>query len=192
MSSWPTRFGWLCRLVPCGRLKLPRTCLTHTIYLAYAGSGLARSRLTRSLSCPRVGPPDPHELARLACPVLTPPPISRFVEYKDLETRVDALKNVHTQMLKITGVYQTESYDYPTQIVESVGEGFGQLSYGFNTFAQKNLKVYLRAILISLVHADSMREKYADERFASVTCLTGHQPPAPRRDRPSCTSDTGI
>lgn len=62
-------------------------------------------------------------------------------EYKDLETRVDALKNVHTQMLKITGVYTTESYDYPTQIVESVGEGFGQLSYGFNTFAQKNLKV---------------------------------------------------
>ncbi|KAL7411817.1 BAR domain-containing family protein [Mrakia frigida] len=61
-------------------------------------------------------------------------------EYKDLEARVDALKNVHQAMLKITGVYTTESYDYPTQITESVAELGGQLSYGINAFAQKNLK----------------------------------------------------
>ncbi|KAJ7281553.1 hypothetical protein C8J57DRAFT_1433453 [Mycena rebaudengoi] len=34
-------------------------------------------------------------------------------EYKDLEARVDALREAHVQLLKIANVYETESYDYP-------------------------------------------------------------------------------
>ncbi|KZT30327.1 hypothetical protein NEOLEDRAFT_1054584 [Neolentinus lepideus HHB14362 ss-1] len=43
-------------------------------------------------------------------------------EYKDLETRVDALRQAHLALLKITRVYESESYDYPTQIQESLAE----------------------------------------------------------------------
>ncbi|CED82866.1 BAR domain-containing family [Phaffia rhodozyma] len=61
-------------------------------------------------------------------------------EYKDLEARVDALKTVHQNMLKITKVYETESYDYPTQITESVAELGGNITHSFSLFAQNNLK----------------------------------------------------
>ncbi|TFK51479.1 hypothetical protein OE88DRAFT_1735375 [Heliocybe sulcata] len=41
-------------------------------------------------------------------------------EYKDLEARVDALRQAHLNLLKITRVYESDSYDYPTQIQESL------------------------------------------------------------------------
>jgi len=40
-------------------------------------------------------------------------------EYRDLEARVDALKAAHNSLLKVASVYAT-SYDYPTQIQESL------------------------------------------------------------------------
>jgi hypothetical protein len=81
------------------------------------------------------------------------------VEYKQLEARVDALRDVHTRLLKITKVHETESvsrllrmplpesayaraqYDYPVDITESVGEIGQQATSAWSSFANKNLKV---------------------------------------------------
>ncbi|KAF8216466.1 BAR domain-containing family protein [Mycena galopus ATCC 62051] len=61
-------------------------------------------------------------------------------EYKDLEARVDALREAHVALLKITGVYDTESYDYPVQINESITELSTSIGYGITNFAATNLK----------------------------------------------------
>ncbi|ORY32297.1 BAR domain-containing family protein [Naematelia encephala] len=61
-------------------------------------------------------------------------------EYKQLEARVDALKDVHTKLLKITKVHETESYDYPSDIAESVSDISTQAASVWSTFANKNLK----------------------------------------------------
>ncbi|KAJ7043591.1 BAR domain-containing family protein [Mycena alexandri] len=61
-------------------------------------------------------------------------------EYRDLEARVDALKEAHLSLLKITSVYETESYDYPTQIQESLSELSTSIGYGITNFASTNLK----------------------------------------------------
>ncbi|KAF7731672.1 hypothetical protein EC973_008843 [Apophysomyces ossiformis] len=41
-------------------------------------------------------------------------------EYKELEKRVDALRAVHVNLLKVTRAYSNPSYDYPTQIQDSL------------------------------------------------------------------------
>uniref|UniRef100_A0A1D1XNU9 Protein GVP36 n=1 Tax=Anthurium amnicola TaxID=1678845 RepID=A0A1D1XNU9_9ARAE len=41
-------------------------------------------------------------------------------EYKGLELRVDALRTVHENILKITRIHTNSSYDYPGQIQETV------------------------------------------------------------------------
>ncbi|KAI8061750.1 Bin/amphiphysin/Rvs domain for vesicular trafficking-domain-containing protein [Gongronella butleri] len=41
-------------------------------------------------------------------------------EYKDLEKRVDALRAVHVQLLKVAKTFNQPAYDYPTQIQESL------------------------------------------------------------------------
>ncbi|KAI0319466.1 BAR domain-containing family protein [Amylostereum chailletii] len=61
-------------------------------------------------------------------------------EYKDLEARVDALRQTHVSLLKITKVYETESYDYPTQIQESITELGTTIGQGITNFAAANLK----------------------------------------------------
>ncbi|KAJ7442254.1 hypothetical protein FB451DRAFT_1343911 [Mycena latifolia] len=61
-------------------------------------------------------------------------------EYKDLEARVDALKQAHLSLLKITTVYESESYDYPVQIQESISELSTSIGYGLTNFASTNLK----------------------------------------------------
>jgi len=61
-------------------------------------------------------------------------------EYKDLEARVDALRQAHIEFLKITKVYENQSYDYPTQIQESLTEFGSSLSHNITSFAATNLK----------------------------------------------------
>ncbi|EGN97487.1 hypothetical protein SERLA73DRAFT_139726 [Serpula lacrymans var. lacrymans S7.3] len=61
-------------------------------------------------------------------------------EYKDLETRVDALRSAHLALLKVTKAYETESYDYPTQIQESIAELSTTIGQGITNFAATNLK----------------------------------------------------
>ncbi|KAJ8075947.1 BAR domain-containing protein [Marasmius tenuissimus] len=61
-------------------------------------------------------------------------------EYKDLEARVDALRDVHFAMLKITKVYESEAYDYPVQIQESLSELSTSIGTGITNFAANNLK----------------------------------------------------
>ncbi|KIJ67253.1 hypothetical protein HYDPIDRAFT_107996 [Hydnomerulius pinastri MD-312] len=61
-------------------------------------------------------------------------------EYKDLEARVDALRQAHLALLKITKAYETESYDYPVQIQESITEMSTTIGRGVTNFAATNLK----------------------------------------------------
>lgn len=61
-------------------------------------------------------------------------------EYKDLEEKVDALRQVHLSLLKITKAYETETYDYPTQIQESITELGTSIGHGITNFAAANLK----------------------------------------------------
>jgi len=61
-------------------------------------------------------------------------------EYKDLEARVDALRTAHLSLLRITKVYESESYDYPTQIQESISELSSSIGYNISSFAANNLK----------------------------------------------------
>ncbi|OCF33346.1 cytoplasmic protein [Kwoniella heveanensis CBS 569] len=61
-------------------------------------------------------------------------------EYKQLEARVDALKDVHQKLLKITKVHERETYDYPSDIAESVTEVGHQAASAWSIFANKNLK----------------------------------------------------
>ncbi|KDR72777.1 hypothetical protein GALMADRAFT_228466 [Galerina marginata CBS 339.88] len=61
-------------------------------------------------------------------------------EYKDLESRVDALRAAHISILKITKVYESETYDYPVQIQESLSEFSSSIGYNITSFAATNLK----------------------------------------------------
>ncbi|KXN81054.1 Protein GVP36 [Leucoagaricus sp. SymC.cos] len=61
-------------------------------------------------------------------------------EYKDLEARVDALRNALLSVLKITRVYEHETYDYPTQIQESLSEISSSIGHSISSFAAQNLK----------------------------------------------------
>ncbi|KAF5348267.1 hypothetical protein D9756_010467 [Leucocoprinus leucothites] len=61
-------------------------------------------------------------------------------EYKDLEARVDALRNAHLALQKITRVYDTETYDYPTQVQETLSEFSTAFGYNVTAFAAQNLK----------------------------------------------------
>jgi len=61
-------------------------------------------------------------------------------EYKDLEARVDALRTAHLALLKITKVYEAETYDYPTQVQESLAELGANVGYNITNFAATNLK----------------------------------------------------
>jgi hypothetical protein len=61
-------------------------------------------------------------------------------EYKDLEARVDALRNAHLSLQRIARAYETETYDYPTQVQESLTEMGQNLSHNVTSFAATNLK----------------------------------------------------
>ncbi|PWY98289.1 hypothetical protein BCV70DRAFT_202066 [Testicularia cyperi] len=56
-------------------------------------------------------------------------------EYKDLERRVDALKYAHTGLIKVAKVYETESYDYPTQIQESITQLSASVGHSVTSWA---------------------------------------------------------
>ncbi|TYJ51856.1 hypothetical protein B9479_007548 [Cryptococcus floricola] len=61
-------------------------------------------------------------------------------EYRQLEARVDALKEVHQKLLRITKVHERESYDYPADVTEGLSEVGQQAASAWSTFANKNLK----------------------------------------------------
>ncbi|KAM0756262.1 hypothetical protein T439DRAFT_320963 [Meredithblackwellia eburnea MCA 4105] len=56
-------------------------------------------------------------------------------EYLDLERRVDGLKAAHVGLLKIAKAYGSETYDYPTQIQESVSELGGNIAHNVSFWA---------------------------------------------------------
>jgi len=61
-------------------------------------------------------------------------------EYKDLEARVDSLRQAHVQVLKVMKVFESESYDYPLQVQESLSEFGTTLSTNISNFAATNFK----------------------------------------------------
>lgn len=61
-------------------------------------------------------------------------------EYLDLERRVDGLKVAHQKMLSIAKAYSTESYDYPTQVQESVTELGGSIAHNLSYWASQATK----------------------------------------------------
>jgi len=61
-------------------------------------------------------------------------------EYRDLEARVDALRNTHITLLKVTRVYESETYDYPGQIQESIVDFSTSIGANITNFAATNLK----------------------------------------------------
>ncbi|KAL1919836.1 uncharacterized protein VTP21DRAFT_1767 [Calcarisporiella thermophila] len=44
------------------------------------------------------------------------------LEYRELERRFDALRNVHQNLLRVTRTFTSQSYDYPSQLQESLVE----------------------------------------------------------------------
>ncbi|KAI6001837.1 BAR domain-containing family protein [Pisolithus albus] len=99
------------------------------INFAQAGSKLTKGfnsgvQLTRE----RLGQVAPEDITELP------------QEYKDLEARVDALRQAHISLLKITKAYENESYDYPVQIQESITELSTTIGHGITNFAANNLK----------------------------------------------------
>ena len=61
-------------------------------------------------------------------------------EYKSLEQRCDALRNAHSNLIKITKVYSTETYDYPTNINETLGDFGANVSHGLTFWAAQATK----------------------------------------------------
>jgi len=101
----------------------------NSINFAQAGNKFSKS-LNSSVQATR------ERLGQIAPDEITELP----QEYKDLETQVDALKAAHFSVLKIAKVYEYETYDYPTQIQESLSELSSNIGYNLSSFAATNLK----------------------------------------------------
>ncbi|CAD6972304.1 unnamed protein product, partial [Tilletia controversa] len=56
-------------------------------------------------------------------------------EYRQLETRVDALKHAHTALLRIARTYEVETYDYPFNAGEQLTQLGSQLGHSVTTWA---------------------------------------------------------
>ncbi len=134
-----------------------------SINLAQAGSKFTKG-FNSSVQATRerfgqIAPEDITELPQGNTPTLRSlnyTQTNQFPEYKDLEARVDALRNAHLSVLKyvvhtalvqslnvkhrIARVYEHETYDYPTQIQESISELSSSISYNLTSFAAQNLK----------------------------------------------------
>jgi len=76
----------------------------------------------------RIGAVNPEDITELPA------------EYRELEAQVDALKAAHLTFFRITKVYADSSYDYPTQIQESLGEIGANVSHSLTSFAATNFK----------------------------------------------------
>ncbi|KAG8760420.1 hypothetical protein FRC14_003117 [Serendipita sp. 396] len=61
-------------------------------------------------------------------------------EYRDLESRVDALRQAHLTLQRIARVYETETYDYPVQVQQSIAELSTNVAHNVTSFAAANLK----------------------------------------------------
>ena len=56
-------------------------------------------------------------------------------EYRELEDRVDALKNAQNVLIRAARAYEHEGYDYPHQLQESVTHGAQTLSHTLSAWA---------------------------------------------------------
>ena len=61
-------------------------------------------------------------------------------EYKQLEQRVDALKSAHQHMVRTIKTYESEAYDYPHALQESVTHGAQHLGHTLSTWAAQATK----------------------------------------------------
>lgn len=56
-------------------------------------------------------------------------------EYLDLERRVDGLRTAHLNVLKVAKVYDSQAYDYPVHLQESVTELGGSIAHNLSYWA---------------------------------------------------------
>jgi len=112
-----------------GWSKLSATLNLNNLNLSQAGTKFSKG-LSSSMQATR------ERLGQVAADEITELP----QEYKDLEFRVDALRAAHLSMLKITKVYEFETYDYPVQIQESISELSSSIGYNITSFAASNLQ----------------------------------------------------
>ncbi|KAI8452730.1 BAR domain-containing family protein [Phakopsora pachyrhizi] len=61
-------------------------------------------------------------------------------EYKKLEQKVDSLRDAYSSLLRIARVYESEGYDYPTQINESLTETAATISHSLTSWASAATK----------------------------------------------------
>lgn len=102
--------------------------------LANLNLGQSANKLTRGLSSTVQATKE--RLGQVAAEDITELP----QEYKDLEARVDALRQAHLTLLKVAKVYEAETYDYPAAIQESITELGTTIGQGITNFAAANLK----------------------------------------------------
>ncbi|KAH8919087.1 hypothetical protein BT69DRAFT_1353394 [Atractiella rhizophila] len=61
-------------------------------------------------------------------------------DYKLLERRVDSLKDAHAYLLKVTKVYDSSSYDYPTNLGESASQLSQSITHNLSFWANAATK----------------------------------------------------
>ncbi|WFD43065.1 hypothetical protein MPSI1_001717 [Malassezia psittaci] len=61
-------------------------------------------------------------------------------EYRELEQRVDALKSAQQSLMRTARTYETEAYDYPGHLQESVSYGAQTLSHTLSSWAASATK----------------------------------------------------
>ncbi|SCV99924.1 LAFE_0B05534g1_1 [Lachancea fermentati] len=88
-------------------------------------------------------------------------------EYTELENRVDRIKLVYENFLKVTQVYENESYDYPNNVRDSVNEFSKVLSVKLHDLSHATSTNEAQSILIAPgPHKDPKTLNYALSKVA--------------------------
>lgn len=97
-------------------------------------------------------------------------------EYKQLEQRVDALKSAHQHMVRTIKTYESEAYDYPHALQESVTHGAQHLGHTLSTWAAQATKSAAPAAPASETHPRTL--SHAIARSATAAAMDLSQCPA--------------
>ncbi|SCU78429.1 LADA_0A05578g1_1 [Lachancea dasiensis] len=88
-------------------------------------------------------------------------------EYVELEHRIDRIKLVYENFLKVTEVYENESYDYPNNVRESVNEFSGVVASKLHDLSRASSTGEAQSVLIAPgPHRDPKTLNYALSKVA--------------------------
>ena len=100
-------------------------------------------------------------------------------EYKQLEQRVDALKSAHQHMVRTIKTYESEAYDYPHALQESVTHGAQHLGHTLSTWAAQATKSAAPAPAASASHPRTLSHAIARSATAAAMDLSQCPPKVP-------------